>query len=90
MYLAMATVKIQKVREKSMSVLVSYHTNPQTGKKPQYLGSASIRSFKTMENSPKIIPKENTILRADILLHKDDQYRTWIVFIKFHEIIQAP
>lgn len=90
MYLAMAFVKIQKVREKSMSVLVSYHTDPETGKKPQYLGSASIKSFKNMLDSPKITPKENTTLRADILIHKDDQYRTWIVFKKFYEIIEAP
>ena len=81
MFIKNAVVEIYDVKPKSLVCLIGCH-GTEDGFFPRYMVTASINSFKKVNNS--VIPVKGYEFKADILLQKDNQYRTWLVFKSFN------
>jgi len=85
-----AYIKIHSVKEKSLVCLIGL-ARTEEGKLPLYMVSSSMKSFnKMIENSSEnktLKPKQGLEMVATIHLQKDDQYRTWLVFKDFNNVL---
>jgi len=80
MFVKNAVVEIYDVKPKSLVCLVGCH-GTDDGFFPRYMVTTSINSFKNVNDSTT--PIKGYKFKADIIIQKDNQYRTWLVLKSF-------
>ena len=85
MFIKNAVVEIFDVKAKSLVCLVGLDVTDD-GFFPRYMITSSIKSFQNVNS--RITPTKGLKFHADILIQKDNQYRTWLVFKSFNREIR--